>query len=221
MWPIDLKTVVLNATAVILLIGAGLVHGEWTGRWRVSPRLAAMSSSFDSIPLTIGDWTGTDHELPSREQAMAGAVGCLSRRYSNPTLGVSVSVLLLCGLPGDISTHTPDVCYPGAGYTLNTPLEFDRPYGPDKRAASFQTGLATRGGTNPSTLRIFWSWNASKAWVAPKQPRWAFGSEPALCKLYVIRETSGVAVDAATDPSNSFMDVFLPELDRCVFSVAH
>ena len=41
---------------------------------------------------------------------------------------------------------------------------------------------------------------------------------PALCKLYVIRETAGAAVDPEDDPCNDFLNVFLPELDRLVFS---
>ena len=47
---------------------------------------------------------------------MAGAVGYISRLYKNPGKGLEISVLLLSGLPGDITTHTPDACYPGAGY---------------------------------------------------------------------------------------------------------
>ena len=168
--------------------------------------------------MVIGDWKGTAFELPAEERAMAGAVACLARRYTNPSRGVSVSVLLLGGLPGKISTHTPDVCYPGAGYTLDSPSAFQCRDGPDERQAEFRTALATREGTNPSVLRIFWSWNASKGWTAPEEPRWNFAAEPALCKLYVIRETAGAVVDPGDDPCNDFLSVFLPELDRLVFS---
>ena len=34
--------------------------------------------------MVIGDWKGTAFELPAGERAMAGAVACLARRYSNP-----------------------------------------------------------------------------------------------------------------------------------------
>ena len=207
------------STALVLVVGAGLVHGAWTNRWRPSAELNALISRFDSVPSVIGDWQGKDFEVAPRERAMAGAVACLSRRYSNPSRGISVSVLLLGGLPGNISVHTPDICYPGAGYTLNTPASFDYRAGPDKTLAGFRTALATRGGASPSMLRIFWSWNASKGWVAPDEPRWKFASDPALCKLYVVRETGGAAVDPGSDPCNDFLSVFLPELDRLVFSV--
>src|SRR5271170_6929355 len=96
-------------SALMLIVGAGLVHGAWTNRWGSSPALAALGARFESVPMVIGDWNATAFELPAKDRAMAGAVACLARRYSNPRRGVSVSVLLFGGLPGRISVHTPDV----------------------------------------------------------------------------------------------------------------
>ena len=45
-------------------------------------------------------------------------------------------------------------------------------------------------------------------------------SAPALCKLYVIREATGAAVDPQNDPCYDFLTLLLPEIDRCVFSGA-
>jgi Protein of unknown function (DUF3485) len=205
------------SVAVLLIVGAGLVDGAWTNRWRPSPELTILSARFDSIPMVIGDWQGTAFELPAQERAMAGAVACLARKYSNPTKGISVTVLLVGGLPGDISSHTPDVCYPGAGYVLNAASPFDYRYGPGEKRAGLRSALAARGGVSPSVLRILWGWNASKGWTAPEEPRWSFASEPWLCKLYVIRETAGSAVKPEDDPCTEFLSVFLTELDRLVF----
>jgi Protein of unknown function (DUF3485) len=204
--------------AAVLIVGAGLVHGAWTNRWRPSPALTVLGAQLESVPMVIGDWNGTALELSAKDRAMAGAEACLARRYSNPLRGESVSVLLFGGAPGMIASHTPDVCYPGAGYILDSPSVFVRRDRPDDDRAEFRTAVATRGGTSPSVLRIFWSWNASHGWLAPEEPRWAFSDAPALCKLYVIRETGGAVVEPEGDPSNDFLRVFLPELDRLVFS---
>jgi Protein of unknown function (DUF3485) len=204
--------------AASLIVGAGIVHGAWINRWGPSPALSALGARFESVPMEIGDWKGTPFELPPAERSMAGAVACLARRYVNPIRGASVTVVLLGGLPGRMSVHTPDVCYTGAGYTLESPTPFERRYGIDDRHAAFQTSLAARGGPNPSVLRIIWSWNASKGWATPAVPRWEYVNAPALCKLYVIRETSGSAADPATDPCNDFLTVLLPELDKYVFA---
>jgi hypothetical protein len=180
--------------------------------------MVALGARFDSVPMVIGDWKGTALELPADARAMAGADAYVHRRYSNPSRGMTISVLLLGGLPGKISTHTPDVCYTGAGYTLDAPASIQLHYGPTKVPAEFRSALATKQGTSPSVLRIFWSWNDSKAWSAPDEPRWKFATAEALCKLYVVRETAGAVVDPGAEPCNEFMNLLLPELDRLVFS---
>ena len=92
--------VIRISAAVVLIVGAGIVNGSWTNRWGPSPALTALASRFESVPMVIGDWKATSFELGPGERAMAGAVACLSRVYTNPRRGVSVSVLLLGGLPG-------------------------------------------------------------------------------------------------------------------------
>ena len=185
-----------TSAAVILIVGAGVLHGAWTNRWGPSPALAAMGSRFESVPMVIGDWKATALDLGARERALTGASASLARVYTNAGRGISVSVLLVGGLPGDISMHTPDICYPGAGYSWGSATPYECRYGGDEhRRAGLRSAVATRGGTNPSILRIFWGWNASKGWEAPEEPRWRFRSESALSKLYIIRETAGAVVD--------------------------
>ena len=215
-----MMNIIRITAAVVLIVAAGLVYGTWTNRWRPAPALAALATRLASVPMVIGDWTATPCKLSPRELAMAGAVGSLTRVYTNPSRGITVSVLLLAGLPGDISTHTPDACYPGAGFTLGSPAVFSCRYGSPEHQAEFRTTAATRGGTNPSVLRIFWSWNDSNGWSAPEDQRWKFASAPALCKLYVIREATGAVVDPQNDPCYDFLTLLLPEIDRCVFSGA-
>jgi hypothetical protein len=213
--------ILCKSFAVCLIVGAGLFHGIWTERWGSSPLLAAMAERFDTVPMKIGDWKATPFTLPPDDQAMTGARACLSRVYTDAKRGVSVSVLLLGGLPGKITTHTPDVCYTGTGYTLGSSITFERSYGAPGQKASFRTAVASRDGTEPSTLRIIWGWNDSKGWSAPAEPRWEFGSRPWLCKLYVVRETRGSFGDLDDEPAVEFLQLFLPELDRSVFSAPH
>ncbi len=149
---------------------------------------------------------------------MAGAVACLARVYTNPSRGVSVSVLLLGGLPGKISTHTPDVCYRGAGYTLDSPARFRLPLRPRRTAGGIPNGPGNAGGDEPVRLADLLELERLEGVAAPDEPRWKFAAAPALCKLYVIRETAGAVVDPGRDPCNDFLSVFLPELDRLVFS---
>lgn len=212
-----MKKYVLFATAAALIVGTGLVHGGLTNRWRTAPALTALAAQLSTLPSTLGEWNlANTAELPPREKAMTGAVGYLSRVYTNTRKGQSVSILVLSGLPGQISTHTPDVCYPGAGYTLGDTQQFTRRFGEPAQVAEMQTAMANRTGANPSFLRLFWGWRSSKGWTSPENARWEFAAEPMLTKLYVIRETGGVNVPPEQDPANEFLSLLLPQLDSIV-----
>jgi hypothetical protein len=198
-----------------MIAATGWVHGGWTNRWRPAPELAKLASRLQTLPETIGDWKLEQaKEIPPRELAMAGAVGYISRVYSNANKSQSVSVMVLTGLPGDIATHTPDICYPGAGFVLGNPEHYSRTYGSPVSTAGFQTATAVRAGANPMYLRLFWAWYTPKGWSAPESPRWAFAAEPALTKLYVQRNTRGLSIGPKDDPCNEFLALLLPELDR-------
>jgi hypothetical protein len=216
-----MKNLIRVLAALSLIALAGAVHGRWTNRWRQAPALTALASRLDSIPMVLGEgaWTATSRELPPKEVTMTGAAGYLSRVYRNPSTGLKVSVLLLCGLPGAMATHTPEACYPGAGYTLGTSENHVVRYGQPESQVEFRTAIASRSGSNPSALRLFWGWRGSKGWSAPEEPRWSFAAESMLTKMYVQRELTGADVDPVKDPCNEFLSLLLPQLDSVLFSV--
>ena len=69
-------------------------------------------------PPTVGDWEGRPLEVEPRELAAAGVIGGVLRRYVNRQDGRAVTVLLVCGPPGPIAVHTPDICFAGIGYDV-------------------------------------------------------------------------------------------------------
>jgi Protein of unknown function (DUF3485) len=156
-----MKNTIRIVLAFGLIVGTGLVNGAWTNRWRPSRELSAMAARLQSVPTTIGDRTATSTVLPANELSMTGAVGYFLRYYRNAKSGVTITALMLCGLLGMISTHTPDVCYAGAGYAITTRSLHQQTYGKPERRAHFRTATASRGGTSPSILRIFWGCNSS------------------------------------------------------------
>ena len=101
---------------LLILVTSGAITGIWTRRWETPPELAARNlASIGLVPETIGDWTGLSQQLDPRVMEIAEIDGYLMRRYVNDR-GDAVSVLLVCGRPGPISVHTPDICYAGIGY---------------------------------------------------------------------------------------------------------
>jgi hypothetical protein len=165
----------------------------------------------------------------------AGIQGHLSRRYRNRRSGEEVAVLVVCGRPGPISVHTPDICYRAAGYSpVGEPARTDYALGDRKQPL---WGLrfhppASRAGT--SDLEIRWGWLAGDGLVAPENSRVAFAGKPALYKLYVIQERHPIDVTktmpAPTGPGQpppplvatqtsaglDFLTAFVPALERAL-----
>src|SRR6516162_5920447 len=96
-------------TASAALVASGLVHGFWTDRWMPPADVARATERLDDLPLEIGPWKGHKVEIKPG-QAGAGVAGFIQRRYENVQTGASVAVAVVCGRPGPVSIHTPEVC---------------------------------------------------------------------------------------------------------------
>src|SRR5947209_2410247 len=104
-------------TVVVIVTLSGVVHGVWTNRWGTAKAVQEAAEKLEkNVPMTIGEWDGQAKEMTEREIAIGEIDGYVSRSYVNRRTGSMVSLLIVCGRPGPISVHTPDVCYGGAGY---------------------------------------------------------------------------------------------------------
>jgi hypothetical protein len=205
--------------ALAVVIPCGVVYGLWTDRWVVSDEPGASAAKLAGLPLTVGEWEGEAMAVDTRGRAMAGVAGHLARRYRNRLNGGAVSVLLVCGRPGPVAVHTPDVCYDGAGYDLAAPpARFAVSSDPALPPAEFWVADFLRvESAVPTRLRIFWAWSADGAWNAPDNPRLAFARFPALYKLYVLREAAVAGERPEDEPCTEFLRRLLPELAKCLF----
>ena len=108
--------------ALPLLVAFGLAEGRWTGRWVNDERVTAAAARLKTVPLSFGDWTGEENELDPKQVEKAELSGSLMRQYAHKS-GTNLSLLLVCGRPGPISLHTPDVCYGGIGFLMSGPAD--------------------------------------------------------------------------------------------------
>jgi hypothetical protein len=205
------------ATALAAVLLSGTVHGLWTDRWKLSDEPGKSAAKLSQVALSLPDWEG--QELPAKPAGVTGVAGQLFREYQRRHDGRAVRVFLVCGRPGPVSVHTPDVCYGAGGYEVisqakwSGPAEAGSPE-PELWTAQFRKTQAS----DQQCLRIFWSWNAAGPWQAPQDPRFAFARYPALYKLYVIRELSDMDEPVENDPCLDLMKQLLPELQRAFFS---
>lgn len=211
-----MRQAITLAAAFSLIIVVGLVHGRWTRRWSGSRQVEAAAAALGRVPLDFDGWRGRPMEL-DRAQLVVGEIdGYLLRHYEDPLGGGGVTLLVVCGRPGPIAAHTPDVCYAGLGYDPTGPTDrIALEVGGPGRPASFRRAvLARASASGPSTLEILWSWSSGGDWEAPDHPRLAFASRPALYKLYVIREVPTPGEASGDDPSPRFLRALIPVLGR-------
>jgi hypothetical protein len=199
--------------AVVAVAAAGAVHGFWTDRWGVGQAVAAAAASLDRVPRSVGDWQA--QPLDSNQPDNLSLAGQLYLRYANRTTGDAVSVALVCGRPGPVCIHTPDVCYQASGHKVGKV---------DTQEVKFRGGTArlftmkaTKShASDQSTLRILWCWFDGARWEVDDNPRRKFaGANKALFKFYVVRElTSDLPIDQ--DPCLDFLRQFLPAAQKAL-----
>jgi hypothetical protein len=124
--------------------------------------------------------------MPTNERSIA-----TSRRYQSVSTSQSGVVTIISGIPGSVSTHTPDVCYPGSGYRTSRAVRKDSVTLPGGRAATFYVAdFEKTTATGTEAVRCRWAWTADGTWHAPDYPRLFFARSqvrlPVLYKLYVV-----------------------------------
>jgi hypothetical protein len=199
--------VVLASAAVI---ACGVVHGFWKDRWVKSPEPVQAAARYADVPLTIAEWDG--ETIDSKSQQGDEVSGWLQRRYRNRRTGEAVIIALVCGRPGPVSIHTPDVCYGASGFNVGTPHRVTVP----GNKGEFWTADAVKGSaTGETQLRIFWGWDDGFGWRAADDARQTFPRAPVLHKLYVLREMTTLAKDD-NEPCVKFLEALVPVLDKTV-----
>jgi hypothetical protein len=214
-----LSTIAPVAAAAVLLVSYGVAEGWWTNRWRDSDNLETAFGRAQSLPMTLGNWNAQPLELTARELAVGQIKGSCYRRYVNRATGKAVTMLLVCGRPGPIAAHAPDVCFAGAGYEeVSNSVRRPVPAAAAGVNGDFHTAnFRKQDGPIPHPLRVSWSWNAGGDWQTPASPRFSFARYPVLYKLYLVQQLDHTDDQVAQDACDDFMRQLLPELQRRLF----
>jgi hypothetical protein len=180
-----LKTPTLVVVAV-LIVGGALVNGAVTQRWAVFAPDQAQTDRLHALEVRFQDWQPTvvPMDMPVNERSTATA-----RSYQSASTGQTGIVTIISGIPGSVSTHTPDVCYVGSGYKCLRGPKKETLELPGGAATVYVADFAKKTATKAERVRIRWAWSTDGVWVAPDNPRWQFAKQlnsvPVLYKLYV------------------------------------
>ena len=209
---------VMALVAAVLVCGATYLHGRMTERWtgrNVGVELQQASERLERFfPTRCGDWEAVE-ELESNPEELerAGAVGHVSRAYANPKSKARLSVFVVCATPHDASGHTPDRCYPGAGFEIaETEHRMTIPLDEDRSAEVF-TGTFRKSG---QTLRLFWTYGIDGRWLAPQIARIELASARAVYKLYVIIDETPLPPGVGSKVCTEFMSALLTEFEAAL-----
>lgn len=215
-----MKFIIYNILACLILVGTGIVEGNWTDRWRPRVDVSVYADRLGQVPLTVGDWRGqiVQSQLSPAELKRIGIDGAVQLRYVHATTGRGLGVLLVCGRPVPIIRHTPDYCYPANGFEpLDSARLVEIPGANKLEPASFWSNSFSRvNAPVPQKLQILWSWNSGVGWIASKNPRIDYLTARVLYKLYFIRDvaTSG---DESLSTELAAMRQILDSIDQVLF----
>lgn len=223
-----MKNLYVAAIVTAVLIGVvTVVEGVYLkDRWgEPGVEAAELGKRFAQVPKKIGNWTGVDMPVEKQVQERSGAVSFVNRDYKNSVTNQSVTLWLIVGHSRDIIRHTPDICYPSAGFRPSSEkIKYDVNYGIDQKGKFYTSKYQKEDSMVRQSLRVFWAWNHpdTKKWEAPDKARYHFTMvEPALYKLYF---TSQVTADEETVGDNvatEFASLMLPEIDAALFPELH
>jgi hypothetical protein len=203
---------ILFIVAALMLAASGIIQGAWANRWGVSTELEAAVARLERVPTNVGEWRAYDDDEPQdigdEELARAEVLGHISRIYHHRTKG-EVNMLLLCGRPGPIAAHTPDICFPGEGFKLEGDAKSVR-----VAQADFRMIQVVKHSLLPEHLHVFWSWSSGDGWSTPNNPRITFAGSKFLYKLYVVRRPEKPDGPVKDDPAVEFLEVLLPILNE-------
>jgi hypothetical protein len=203
---------VVAAAAVLVL--TGVAHGLRSDRWGVAAEVKAAAARLDGIPHTVGDWEGKPLALDEGSLRIAQLVGYNAQTFTHRVTAEKASVIVLCGRPGPIGSHTPDVCYQGMGMQMEGEAQRQTVQSPGGLAGEFWTARFVRTGPVPEALRIWWAWGTAGEWGASASPRLALARNPALYKIYVVSPSHNPGGDLSEDSGRKLIEALLPELRK-------
>ena len=205
-----------------LIVSLCFVEGLYLkDRWgKPGAEAALMGQRFKQVPKQIGNWKGEDLPVDEQVKNTAGAVSYVSRRYRNEETGEQVVLWLIVGHSRDICRHTPNVCYPAAGFRQQgAQLSHSVTLDSGTAAKFFTAKFIKENEFGRHAERVFWAWNhpETNKWEAPSNPRQHYGLSRALYKLYFTSDVKPNEDAAEDNVAATFARLMLPEIDNALF----
>jgi hypothetical protein len=208
----------VRVALVVVLLGASALARAWQARrvdqilrdGRVSPcRLA-------DLPETLGPWVGQSEAMDSAIARATGSTDSIFRSYQHKVTGQKLSLIVLFGPSTEMFVHSPDNCYPAAGY--------HKTRGPTGRTIKsgpaswpfFETVYAKGEGGKAEQQEVYCTWRYSEVWTPGLTTQKGFERIPGMFKVQVGRQVQDKEIELLEDgnPCEAFLSQLMPEIDR-------
>ena len=210
--PIQLMTRV--GLVVALILASGGVR-FWQAK-KVDAALAAGRESpfpLATLPMKLGECVGSDTELDPRIVMGTGSTDHITRRYTDHRTGVAIDIIVLYGPTSQIFIHSPELCYPKAGY--------------ESRGDSLIRDIRMQGGTVPfcsleyskgdagqiEYQEVYYSWRYNGRWSPVVTTLKESERIPGMYKVQLARQVGRDESRTVDNPCEALLEVLIPELE--------
>ena len=138
---------------VLTLLSTYVIGSNW-GRWgNFKQAMADAGKAVEGIPRSFGDWEAAadDEKLDQASVEQLELSDYVVRRYTNKVTNETVSLIFMVGPTGRLTVHTPQICFGGRNFKMNslpTPVSF--PFEGDGDASENKDVLSKLVFTNQS-----------------------------------------------------------------------
>jgi hypothetical protein len=195
-------------TCALLLISGAVRSWRDSQFSSIARESEACPFPLNELPAVLGHWhavEGSESHLDPETARIAGSSDHMIRVYADDKTGETVSVLVLYGLARSVFSHSPEICYPAAGYTPVgvSPVDHAVPYAESAVPARYRSSYFVQRIAGVSQfVEVVCSFRHNNAWVPDVSNRWKmFRSHPGMFKVQLHHPCVGISSDVTETES--------------------
>jgi hypothetical protein len=169
------------------------------------------------LPRTLGNWesqAGEDGKLDDKVARVAGSRDSIIRTYLDKKSGDQISALAIYGRAEKVFAHSPDACYPSAGYQLvKGPVDREMVVPGVKGTVRYRWAIyMKRIGGFGHYQEAYHSFFYNGKWLPETSDQWkSFRYHPSMFRILLERPVSSLS-DAVYRPSEELLGAFVREI---------
>ena len=212
---INLSFIVGITVIVLITVGVTLYTGADWGRWGSLRGLDEARALLKNLPMQIGDWVAEkEGELDSTSITMLRIQDSyVFRSYKNTDTQAFVRVTFMVGPAGRITVHSPEVCFGGKDYKMESArerVEFNvLPLSSDKETIDtfWKVNYVGQSLDTNNLISFYYAVSPGDAWKAVEHPRLTFQKYR---YVYKLQAEAFSGTEEAEDTVKKFLSECLP-----------